>query len=347
MATLRAMRGDFERSQPIGYATIAALAVIPTIWLMASGIPLPDKSSPFVDISLAVVVVLAILRPIQLVVTRHEAPTRQLVADLKSHWLWAATVIFLAIALPQTLVAASTIKMHIPDLNSYYADQALIRLDAVFGIDPWRITHSIFGPAATRLIDLLYISWHFAQIGFATWIILGRDRKFQLRAALSFQVAWLLMGGILAVAFASVGPCFVDDFLGSDYYQPLMARLPEDLFAVQAMNYLLETHGHDSLGGGISAMPSLHVAITVLIGICIRDRLPKWQWLAWIYAAIIYVGSIHLGWHYASDGIVATVGMVAIWKAVGWYLERLKLLDRERAMQDEVAASQGLGEHAP
>jgi hypothetical protein len=152
------------------------------------------------------------------------------------------------------------------------------------------------------------------------WLVLTRNRKFQIQAALSFQLAWLFMGGLLAIAFASVGPCFVDDFLGSDHYAPLMARLPEDLHSVTAMKYLLASRGSEAIGGGISAMPSLHVAITVLIGLCLRDRWPRWQSLAWVYAVVIYVGSIHLGWHYASDGIVSALGMVAIWKAAGWYV---------------------------
>ena len=210
------------------------------------------------------------------------------------------------------------------DLNPYYADAALIRLDATFGIDPWRITHGLFGEAFTRLIDWLYALWHLEQIGLLVWLVLARDRRFQVRGALCFQIAWLFMGGIMALALASVGPCFVDDFYGNDYYEPLMARLPDDLIMTSGMNYLLATEGQDAIGGGISAMPSLHVAIAVLTALCVRDRFPGLQWLPWIYAVIIYIGSIHLGWHYASDGIVSAVGMVAIWKAAGWYLDRLQ-----------------------
>src|SRR5690606_1871771 len=141
-----------------------------------------------------------------------------------------------------------------------------------------------------------YGVWHLENIGLGMWLILARDRHFQIRAALSFQLAWLLLGSAMAVALASVGPCFVDDFFGSDYYAPLMVRLPSDLPSVRAMDYLLATQGQDAIGGGISAMPSLQVAITVLAALCIRERFPTWQWLAWTYAAVIYIGSIHLGW---------------------------------------------------
>jgi hypothetical protein len=43
---------------------------------------------------------------------------------------------------------------------------------------------------------------------------------------------------------------------------------------------------------------------------------------ACLYALIIFIGSIHLGWHYAVDGIVSTAAMLGIWKLSGLYLKR-------------------------
>ena len=317
------MDGQIRRWPLAGYATVAVLAIVPSAWLMAMGLPAQNRSYPFVTFALVLLPFLCLLRPLQLVAVRHDTPTRQLVADAKANWPWLLTALFMALALPQTIDAATTIKKHIPDFKPFYADGALIRLDAIFGVDPWRITHWFFGSASTRLIDSLYALWHVEQIGLSIWLVLAPNRRFQVQAALSFQLAWLLMGGILAIALASVGPCFVDEFYGSDYYAPLMARLPEDLPSRQAMDYLLASQGVESIGAGISAMPSIHVAIAVLAGLCVRDRFPRWQWLVWGYAAIIYIGSIHLGWHYASDGIVGGLGMVAIWKASGWYVALL------------------------
>lgn len=322
------MERNIRRWHLAGYATVAAFAIVPAIWQTATGLPAVNGSHPFVTFSLVLLLAIWLLRPVQLVAMRHEAPARQIVADLRSNWPWLATAFFIAVALPQTLDTATSIKKHIPHLNPYYADAMLMQLDAIFGIDPWRLTHAVFGTAATRLIDLLYALWHVEQIGLLVWIVLARNRRFQIQAALSFQIAWLFMGGIMAVAFASVGPIFAEDFLGTDYYRPLMATLPEGLFSENGRNYLLETQGQDVIGSGISAMPSMHVAIAVLAALCIRDRFPKWQWLAWGYAAVIYVGSIHLGWHYASDGIVSGAGMVAIWSAVGWYVDRLSRTPR-------------------
>jgi membrane-associated phospholipid phosphatase len=75
---------------------------------------------------------------------------------------------------------------------------------------------------------------------------------------------------------------------------------------------------HDvSLAAGVSAMPSMHVAIATLFTlVCWRTK----RWLGIVmslYAVIIMVGSVHLAWHYAVDGYFGAAGMLAIWWCVG------------------------------
>jgi hypothetical protein len=41
-----------------------------------------------------------------------------------------------------------------------------------------------------------------------------------------------------------------------------------------------------------------------------------------IYAALIFVGSIHLGWHYAVDGIVGAAAAIAVWWCCGIALSK-------------------------
>ena len=53
---------------------------------------------------------------------------------------------------------------------------------------------------------------------------------------------------------------------------------------------------------GISAFPSVHVAVSSWIAIVLRNV------FAIGYALLIFVGSIILGWHYALDGIAGAVG---------------------------------------
>jgi hypothetical protein len=67
----------------------------------------------------------------------------------------------------------------------------------------------------------------------------------------------------------------------------------------------------------------MHNAITVLYALTL-SRAPRLIRLAaWGYAALIFVGSIHLGWHYAVDGLAAGVMVWGIWGAAGAYLDRV------------------------
>lgn len=70
------------------------------------------------------------------------------------------------------------------------------------------------------------------------------------------------------------------------------------------------------LVAGISAAPSLHVAITVWIVLTARALAPRALKWALLYFAVIALGSVQLGWHYISDGLVGALGMLAIWVAV-------------------------------
>ena len=248
------------------------------------------------------------------------------------------------IALPLHFEAATLIKQAIPEIQPFYADNALIELDRIvfFGHDAWELTHAVIGESGTRAIDLAYASWVVVQISMTVFLVLGRDHWFKIRTTLSLQIAWLLLGGGLATMFASVGPCFMDDFFGSNQFSPLMTKLEsyDDLLALDAMAYLLEVQGNTAVGGGISAMPSLHVGVSALIALAVRDAWPRWQPLGWIYLAVMYVGSIHLGWHYASDGLVAGLSVWAIWVLCGRYCDWLR--SKEVKKNDDLVGADGL-----
>jgi hypothetical protein len=60
-------------------------------------------------------------------------------------------------------------------------------------------------------------------------------------------------------------------------------------------------------------MPSMHVGVAVLLAIFgwKRHRLLGLGFSA--FALVIFLGSIHLGFHYAVDGYVAAIMVVVIW----------------------------------
>ena len=74
---------------------------------------------------------------------------------------------------------------------------------------------------------------------------------------------------------------------------------------------------------GVSAMPSMHNAITVLYALSLARASRSMRIAAWTFVALIFIGSIHLGWHYAIDGIGAGLMAWGIWVAAGAYLDRV------------------------
>ncbi len=224
--------------------------------------------------------------------------------------------------------AYRALKVSLPDLNEYWADPIFINWDvAIFGQDPWMITHWLVGPVGTQLIDLLYIFWLPVMVisfGFAAF---AKDQHFRLRATLTFFLTWILLGNLLATALASVGPCFYDDFYGSDRFAPLMDLLAQNnLVALRVQDTLLSAMGDESIGSGISAVPSLHCAITMIVVLMVYDRY-GWEWqvfLAIAYHLVIMFGSVHLAWHYGVDGIISTALVPLIWWLSGWIVRRGK-----------------------
>jgi hypothetical protein len=41
-----------------------------------------------------------------------------------------------------------------------------------------------------------------------------------------------------------------------------------------------------------------------------------------LFLALVFIGSIHLGWHYAVDGYLAVAFAWALWRLTGWLLNR-------------------------
>ena len=71
--------------------------------------------------------------------------------------------------------------------------------------------------------------------------------------------------------------------------------------------------GSMDFASGISAMPSMHVAMASLFAIGGFQRSRALGVVFSVYAVMIWIASVHLGWHYALDGVVGTVMMVALW----------------------------------
>ncbi len=236
--------------------------------------------------------------------------------------------------LPLFSGAFTSVKNAIPLIQPFAYDQAFMELDRAlhFGRHPWELLQPVLGYSpVTSVISYLYNLWLPLMYLIFCWQIFSlRDLRLRQQYLLSFLLAWALLGNGLALLLSSAGPCFYGPVVdGPDPYAPLMdyLRTADASFtnwSLEAQSYLWENYRSTGIavGGGISAMPSLHLAVATLqalLGWRISRRL---GWLLTGYAIVILLGSIHLGWHYAIDGYLSIALMLVIWKLVGRGLKR-------------------------
>ena len=302
-------------SQTYGYSTIALIGLI------AALLPVPanNRGEGFLSLSVAAVLLMGGGRMAYHLLRLHPSPTRQLLQELRSNLPWLAKSFLVYFSLALTLEVGSGIKKSIPLTLPFYADPFLIDLDRfIFGTDPWRLTHGVLG-WATHVFSWFYDLWHPIHIGLAIWIALSFNEARKIQFALSFQLSWLLLGGLFATLASSVGPVMVADFYPDQSFVPLIDALRESAPNVlRIKNVLISTMDDPLIISGISAMPSMHVAIAILFALWLQGYRKWWlKLVGWFYACMIYVGSIHLGWHYATDGIVSAVLVASIWWLAG------------------------------
>jgi membrane-associated phospholipid phosphatase len=61
----------------------------------------------------------------------------------------------------------------------------------------------------------------------------------------------------------------------------------------------------------------MHVAVATLYALYWSGRSRAAGAAFWLFALVIYVGSIVLGWHYAVDGIGGFILALLLWKLAG------------------------------
>ena len=216
----------------------------------------------------------------------------------------------------------ATFKQAIPELTAYGSDPWLAAVDGFLhlGRDPWRWSHSVLGEAGLAFLDQVYTSWYAVLVAsipiFATWA----PNRIRHRFFLTFSAVMMMGGSFGAILFASGGPAYFGEFTGNAArFGPLLEALQgTQALATQGRLWEYFSSEATNLYGGISAMPSMHVAVVVLIGIA-GTRWNRWVGLAAVgYAGLIFVGSFHLGWHYAVDGYASAVLVGTIWFLTRW-----------------------------
>lgn len=263
---------------------------------------------------------------------RYRSPGKAL-SVLWGHIFSAVIVRRVILACPMILVmpvflsAFSSDKSAIPLIVPFHWDPLFSSVDRwiMGGVDPWRYVQAL-GPWATFLIDKAYNAWAVLAYAFIFIVVCSERSAFRSRVLMSFLMIWSLIGNLAATIFSSAGPCYFGLLypgLENPYadlmqgLQDLNTHLPLMALSVQSMLWDLYASSQNGFGGGISAMPSMHVSMSCLMA------LAGWRFSGVIrigssmFLAIILVGSVLLGWHYLIDGLVSIVLTIGIWMFAG------------------------------
>jgi hypothetical protein len=280
-------------------------------------------------------------------VLRPKRPFTMLMADLRHNLALPrrlAQGMPMLIFIPLLGGSFSVVKAAIPLMNPFSWDLRFEQWDRWLhgGIAPWELLQPLLGhPFISQTINLGYNVWFFLLWFSWLWQFFTlRNPQLRMQFLLSVQMAWILVGSLLATVFSSAGPCYFGRILdGPDPYAPLMAYLYHanesyTLWALDTQQTLWDGYalGQLNLGAGISAMPSMHVAIATLFALLGWRTSRRMGILLTAFVGLIMLGSVHLGWHYALDGYVSVPCALLIWWGSGWITRRFMRLSSAPAV---------------
>jgi hypothetical protein len=218
--------------------------------------------------------------------------------------------------------------------SAFHAGKLLIPIPAGFWADPLfhqidlflhggRTAFAVYSQYLSLVIpDRLVVIYYFpvwVSIAYAFPIfvvVFEHDHQRSLRFLILYAVAWILLGNILALAFASAGPIYFNHVTGlADFnflidFQQSHASVFGPVTDLQER--LWRQHVEGVLGTGVSAFPSLHVAAATVPFLYFFD---KWRWWALplvLHPLLVQYGSVRTGFHYAVDGYFSILAMVLL-----------------------------------
>lgn len=162
--------------------------------------------------------------------------------------------------------------------------------------------------------DRLYHSaWGIEMLAAFALVVVGRGPRIVLHFCVS-MILLFYIGRLLGVLNPVMGPAF---------YQPELFRHLDGSATSTAMKMVADVLAQTPeqamsrggiLLGGVSAMPSLHVAMvaTTAFWLAVADRRTMFVTVPWVLA--VWASTVVLGWHYILDGAAGIVlAAASIW----------------------------------
>jgi hypothetical protein len=193
------------------------------------------------------------------------------------------------------------------DLRGFSADMMLARFGhAIFGTYGWRAFSWARHPFMGEAYHAVWLAWLFFVLILLFWQPASARKS---TAIIAYFLLWVV-GPLVHLAMPAAGPVLYDSIFHANDFAGL-AVVPADS---EKFNYLLAgyTSHAFSPAGGISAMPSLHIATMAwAVAVC-------WPWRGLRSAAIVitvymWVASVALGWHYFLDGAAGILVALVAW----------------------------------
>jgi hypothetical protein len=221
-----------------------------------------------------------------------------------------------------------TIKQAIPRINQRLYDEELLMIDTIVhaGINPMVFSVNLFSEFWFKIIDFIYISWYAIKIVVLALFAVIADKNLQSRFFGAFFCLWII-GGLLAVAFPSLGPVYFTPEWFVNVTRPHALKLQMKLW-LSYQDALANPELYKILiYEGIAAFPSLHVAIVALFTFFLFRVNRIAGVLMGAYTIIIQIGSVVLGWHYAIDGYFGILLAYLLYALSG----KIFLLERDKS----------------
>ena len=269
-------------------------------------------------VTLLAILIWAFVQIARLAPSRAERPLQTVL----SRWREPSDLALLpAVVFPIFLGAYTWAKVSIPFAVGYEWERTWADADKLlFGVDAWRLAHAIMPPAFASAWTFFYaVVWGFALVFSGALVATFASRRFTATFFTAMMLSWLLGGIVMAYAVSAGGPIFAHlaDPELAGRFAPLRAQLlqllGEDDLVMLSQRYLAA--GVDIKialkGGGISAMPSMHIATaTVLVIAAWKTR---WRAIALLFLTMTFFGAVYLGYHYAVDAPAAMLIALFCW----------------------------------
>jgi hypothetical protein len=235
-----------------------------------------------------------------------------------------------AIVLPLFLAGFTASKTAIPFIVGYNWDSTFADLDVlVLGENAWQITHAWLGFRWVGVLEWAYtFGWGLVFLVGSSLVAIHAQRRDLATFFTAMFLTWMIGGFVVAYGFSAAGPVFVHlvEPTSGTRFQELRETLagnlaPEGLLRTTQSYLESSLHDHTAYkGGGISAMPSMHIgAASIFVLATRRSSLFLPSIAFWI---VIFVLSAYFGYHYWIDAIPAAAIAWLSWAAAESYYKQ-------------------------